>query len=266
MEVRRPSTVLGCGCALVITLFLTVVLGVTLAAYRAGKRLDELAADPAAAATAVGRVLPFRPLPADYRAFGTLSVPWTFQVAFLLGTADGPPAPSDLERVDRGFVFVRVRDWLARGDRTRTWMTAGAGDAQPIEQQGLDFSPGPVVGRGRLHSGAAAVTWLARRGEIRIDARHFGGSGEGGVVADRAPRPAAGDDGPGGAAAAGRPARPAVLTLLSIDCGDDPYERFALWFAPDPSPARPVAETDWSGTPGDGAALADFLARLDLCA
>ncbi|HEX2255021.1 MAG TPA: hypothetical protein VHQ65_17275 [Thermoanaerobaculia bacterium] len=246
----RVTTFLGCGCAAVLALFLAGALSVTFLSYRAGQRLERQADDPAVAARDVRRILPYEELPAGYRPLGALSVPLTFDLAMVLGPA-GPATGADGE-YDRGFLYVRVRDWLGRGDRTRRWIESGQGDAAPLEQEQIDFAPREVVGRGALTSGRAEITWVARRGDVRVKV----GGGDGGEAGGDAA-------GPG----AGAPPRASVLTLMDVECpGDARYERVAIWFAPDPSPQTPTGEQDWAGTPADPRALAALLARFDLCA
>lgn len=241
MPRSRATTVLGCGCAALLGLFLAAALSVTFLSYRAGRALERQVEDPEVAAARVREVVPYGELPAGYRPLGALRVPLTFDLALVMAPAEGG-APGEY---DRGFVYVRVRDWLGRGDRTRQWLESGEGDAAPLQQEQLDFEPREVVGRGTLTSGRAEVTWVARRGDVDVKVGE-----ERGVVETETE----GD-------------RHGVLTLMDVECpGDARYERIAIWFAPDPSPDVPAAEQDWTGTPADPQALADMLARFDLCA
>lgn len=281
MEMRRASTILGCGCAVVVVFFLAAVLTVTWSTYRAGRDFERLARDPEAAAVRAREIVEFGELPAGYRAFGALSVPFLLDVAFFMapmeeggggaaaaGVEVGEAAPGVEElRVDRGFLYVRLRDWMGRGEELRRELLAEAADDAPLTQEGLDFDPSEVVGRGELVSGEAKVAWLARRGRVSVDTQAFGDakpririedeelqevdySAEAGTGTD------GGADGP----------IPGVLAVLAIDCpGEDSWHRLAIWFAPDPAPDAPVGEVDWSGGPGDPAAIADFLGRFELC-
>ncbi|HEX6203661.1 MAG TPA: hypothetical protein VF100_11710, partial [Thermoanaerobaculia bacterium] len=167
-----------------------------------------------------------------------------------------------------GFLYVRLRDWMGRGDELRRELLAEGSDEAPLTQEGLDFDPTEVVGRGELESRGTTVAWLARRGKIVIDTEAFG---------DARPRITVDDHelrevdyaAEGGTAAGGRAASgpvPGVLTVFAFDCpGDDSWHRIGVWFAPDPAPGTPVAEVDWSGGPGDPAAMADLLGRFELC-
>lgn len=296
MDLRRASTVVGCGCAVVIAVFLAAALTLTWGTYRAGKDFAAVARDPEAAAERAREVVEFGELPAGYRAYGALSVPLLLDVAFFLapieedgtgevgtgevgavedggevaggGAAVSAGAGGDGPlRVDRGFLYVRLRDWMGRGGELQEELLGSGGDEAPLAQEGLDFDPDEVVGRGELTAGGAKVAWLARRGKITIDPEGFG-TGEAKVVVDDERLTEvdySGVGGGGGAAAANGPV-PGVLAVLALDCpGDDSWHRIGVWFAPDPAPELPAAEVDWSGGPGDPAAIADFLGRFELC-
>lgn len=317
MELRRASTALGCGCAAVIALFLVAVLTLTWGTYRAGEDFERQVRDPDAAAERAREVVAFADLPEGYRALGTLSVPLLLDVALFM-----PPIPGERgagrdgaagdpeEPPDRGFLYVRLRDWMGRGDELREALGGSAADDAPLDQQGLAFDPREVVARGRLVSGRAQVQWLARRGSVTVDTAAFGGGdeegddggdaaggGDGGGQGAGDAGPAAG--GPAAGETAGRAtgergsaasepsgdvkrrvaraaedvaraaagdAMPGVLSILAFDCpGDDSWQRLGVWYAPDPAPDRPAAEVDWSGSPADPRAIADFLGHFELC-
>lgn len=195
MELRRASTILGCGCAAVIALFLAAVLTLTWGTYRAGKDFERVARDPEASAERAREVVEFGELPEGYRAYGALSVPLLLDVAFFMAPADGAvdggtgaAAETDAAGgggrtldVDHGFLYVKLRDWLGRGDELRDALGGSAADEAPLSQQGLDFDPREVVARGQLVSRGADVQWLARRGDVKIDAAAFAGGGEEGA-------------------------------------------------------------------------------------
>jgi hypothetical protein len=287
MEMRRASTVLGCGCAVVIVFFLAAVLTVTWSTYRAGRDFERVARDPEAAAERAREVVEFTELPEGYRAFGALTVPFLLDVAFFMAPIEAPgeepgggaAAAPGVEvgeaaegeeplHVDRGFLYVRLRDWMGRGDELRRELLAEGSDEAPLTQEGLDFDPTEVVGRGELESGEAKVTWLARRGKITIDTEAFGDAKPRITLDDQELREVdySGEGGTGGGGGAVSGPIPGILAVLAFDCpGEDSWHRLGVWFAPDPAPDTPVAEVDWSGGPGDPAAIADLLGRFELC-
>jgi hypothetical protein len=249
-EKRSVSTLLGCGCAALVAIILGGVALVTFVTYRAGKRLEAMATDPAQAAAAVREVLPHEALPAGYAPVGTLSVPFLMDVAFLrsdLSSAEG----------ESGFLFIRVRDWFGRGDRTRQWIETGESDGSPIQQEEIRFDPDEVVDRGELTLDGTGVLWVARRGMVDVDTSGFGSESERAPVKVTIGEDEDEDEDEG---------QEGVLTILSIDCpGDDRYQRIGIWFVPDPAPGTPAAEIDWSGTPADPAAIEELLGHFELC-
>jgi hypothetical protein len=251
---RSISTYLGCGCAALVGIFMLLVVSTTWMTYRAGKDLQAMSSDPERAAAAVQEVIPYAELPAGYRPVGTLSVPFLMDVAFL----GGPGAPDEKDSFEHGFLFVRIRDWFHRGERSRRWIADGEGDDSPIEQQELSFEPQELVERGELKVGGADVVWTARRGEVHIDTSRYGQGG--GVKVEFGDD----EDDKGGDEKKGEK-EPGILTLMSLTCGDAKWERVAIWFVPDPSPDTPVAEIDWTGTPADPAAIEEMLGRFELC-
>lgn len=210
MELRRASTALGCGCAAVIALFLVAVLTLTWATYRAGEDFERQARDPDTAAERAREVVAFAELPEGYRALGTLSVPLLLDVALFMppiagdfGAGRDGAAGEPEKAPDRGFLYVRLRDWMGRGDELREALGGSAADDAPLDQQGLAFDPREVVARGHLVSGRAEVQWLARRGSVTVDPGAFGGGDEDGGDAAGGGVDKGGDGGGRAAAAAG---------------------------------------------------------------
>lgn len=242
---RSVSTLLGCGCATLITVFMLFVVATTWLTYRAGKRLEGMADDPRAAAVAVREVLPYDELPAGYRPVGTLTVPWMMDVAFIMRGAEEDGSADDETKAT--LLFVKVRDLFGRGGRTRDLLSSEEGESIPIDQEQVTYRPSAFLGRGELTVDGARVTWSASRGagQVRLGAEeHEDGDGD-----------AAEDE-----------AQAMIMALFTVDCGDDGWERHGMWMRRDAEPDRPAGEVDWTGTPADPAAIEDFLAHFRLCA
>ena len=251
---RSLSSVIGCGCAVVVALFLLAIVASTLLTYRAGQRMKEVAADPQRAAAAVAEVLPYEELPDGYHPVGVLSVPWVMDIAFL----GGPGVPAEGESLSQGFVFVRIRDWFGRGERSREVLESGEGDDAPIAQQQIRFEPEETLGRGELESGGATVGWVARRGKVEMNVSDVIGDEDGDGAGPRgrgAVEVRTGDEGP----------QRGILTVLSIDCGEEGWQRMGIWFERDPAPDTPPEQADLTGTPADPDAIARHLGHFRLC-
>lgn len=239
---RSVSTLLGCGCAALITVFMLFVVATTWLTYRAGERLQGMADDPPAARAAVQELLPYDELPAGYRPVGTLTVPWMMDVAFIMRGAEGDGSADDEPKA--ALLFVKVRDLLGRGGRTRDLLSSEEGESIPIDQEQVTYRPSAFLGRGELTVDGARVTWSASRGagQVRLGAEpadEEGGDGEPQAM---------------------------IMALFAVDCGDDGWERHGMWMLHDPAADRPAGEVDWTGTPADPAALEEFLSHFRLCA
>lgn len=263
---RSLSSIIGCGCAIVVALFLVAIVATTLLTYRAGKQMKEVAGDPQRAAAAVREVLPYEELPDGYHPVGVLSVPWVMDIAFL----GGPAEPTEGESLSQGFVFVRIRDWFGRGERSRQVLESGEGDDAPIAQQQIRFEPEETLGRGEIASGGATVAWVARRGKVEMNVSDVIGEAEDGepdrlLGQDRSrdgTRERGAEDVPAGA---GQGPQRGILTVLSIDCGEKGWQRMGIWFEQDPAPDTPAGQADLAGTPADPEAIGRHLGHFRLC-
>jgi hypothetical protein len=56
-----------------------------------------------------------------------------------------------------------------------------------------------------------------------------------------------------------------IVTMLMPQCPGVDAVRFGLWFTPDPSPEKPIAEVDWTRTAADPAAIQQFLGHFQVC-
>jgi len=256
---RSISSIIGCGCAILVALFLLAIVTSTVLTYRAGQRMKEVSSDPQRAAAAVREVLPYDELPDGYHPVGVLSVPWVMDIAFL----GGPTEPRKGESLSQGFVFVRIRDWFGRGQRSREVLESGEGDDSPIAQQQIRFEPEETLGRGEFASGDATVGWVARRGKVEMNVSDVIGEEDAGEGRQRSAADF-GIDADAGAGAGQGPQR-GILTVLSIECGEEGWQRMGIWFARDPAPDTPPEQADLSGTPADPDAIARHLAHFRLC-
>lgn len=239
---RKPLTGLGCGCAGLVALAMALVVGSSVAVWRADRRFEEMRDDPGTRRAAVAAVLPHRELPAGYHPVGAMTMPFgLLRMAVLADAAPGVEPPR--EHVERAFFFVDMPDWFGREAKMREVFRGGAEPAGGIRQSEVEFEAREELGRGELAAGGATVLYYARRGTLRVDDSRFGLAEEGAPLHEMA----------------------GVATMLLFDCTGDERLRLGLWFAPDPAPDLPAAEADLSGTPGDPDGIAAFLAPFDLC-
>lgn len=239
---RKPLTGLGCGCAGVVALAMALVVASSVAVWRADRRFEEMRDDDATRRAEVARVLPHRELPAGYHPVGAMTMPFgLLRMAVLADAAPGVEPPH--EHVERAFFFVDMPDWFGREAKMREVFRGGIDPPGGIRQGEVEFEAREDLGRGELAAGGATVLWYARRGTLRVDDSRFGLAEEGAPLHELA----------------------GIATMLLFDCAGDERLRLGLWFAPDPAPERPAAETDLAGTPGDPEAVRGFLSRFDLC-
>jgi hypothetical protein len=239
---RKPLTGLGCGCAGLVTVAMVLVVGTSVAVWRADRGFEGMRDDPGTRRAAVARVLPHRELPAGYHPVGAMTMPFgLLRMAVLADVAPGIEPPR--EHVERAFFFVDMPDWFGREEKMREVFRGGAEPAGGIRQSEVEFEAREELGRGELAAGGAAVLWYSRRGTLKVDDSRFGLAEEGAPLHEMA----------------------GIATMLLFDCAGDDRLRLGLWFAPDPAPELPAAETDLGGTPGDPEAIRAFLGGLRLC-
>lgn len=235
---------LGCGCAVLVGLALTVVVGASVATWRAERRFERMRDDPDRRRAAVREVLPHREPPPGYRPVGTLVMPFGLLKMALLADA-APGADGGGEHVERALFFVDMPDWMGREQALREVFEGKAEPAGGIRHSEVEFEAREELGRGKVTTGGAEVLYYARRGTLSIDDARFGlGSEE-----EEAPRRE----------------MEGIATMLLFDCAGDDRLRLGLWFGPDPAPDLSPAEADLSGTPADPAAMRALLGHFVLC-
>jgi hypothetical protein len=88
-----------------------------------------------------------------------------------------------------------------------------------------------VIGNGKVTAGGTELVYSARRGVVTTEGDRKDG----------------------------------LFNFFLATCPGDQRTRIGIWFAPDPKPAAPVAEVDWTGTPADPQALKAFGDHFRFC-
>lgn len=231
-----PWVYVGCGCGLAVLLALATLAALTYWGYRQAQDFEKSFRDPQARAEKFRQILPYRELPAGYYPVGAFSVPLLMDMAIL---SDQEPQPGERPSegragIDkRGFFYMNMRHLRDNREKMERFLRGEAPppDESPWRQSDVNFDPKEVIRRGTLDAGGQPVLYAASRGEI---SRKGHGHEEG------------------------------IVTMVMPQCRDSRL-RFALWFGPDPSPDKPIAEADYTGTNADPAAIQEFLGHFQLC-
>jgi hypothetical protein len=231
-----PWAYVGIGCGVAVLLALIAIVGFTYMAYRAGKEMTQGFRDPKTREAKTRQVLPYTTLPAGYYAGGAVSIP--FLMDFTVLTDQEPTAgqgPDQGNFKDHSFIFMNMRHLRNNKEKMERYLRgeAPAPEDGSWSKSNVDFHAKELIKRGQLELGGKTVLYQASRGDI---------SHKGGNIHD------------------------AVVTMVLPECGDDRL-RFGVWIGPGPagSADKPVAQTDYTGTPADPAALQDFLGHFQLC-
>ena len=231
-----PWVYVGCGCAALVLLALLGLGGLTFFGYRTGKEFSEAMNDPVKREAKVKAVLPYEQLPAGYYPAFAMSMPLGFMEMAMLSDRDpgtGRSGPNqDFE--ERGFMFMTMRQMRDNKEKMARFLRGEAPRPEDSgwSQSNVKFDPKEVVRRGTVTVNGTEVLYSAGRGEIRRRRRED---------------------------------RHGLVTMVMPECPHDNRLRFGLWFGPDPAPDKPVAETDFSGTNADPAAIQEFLGHFQLC-
>jgi len=132
---------------------------------------------------------------------------------------------------ESGLIYVQALDNDQDRRALRDYFEGKTSDPAVLAENQIKVEIDEIIGRGVVPGDGATLLYLAQRGKIEVEGFH----GEG------------------------------VTALVLVECRDDPRNRVAIWFGPDPAPDLPVAETDFSGTPADPEALAAFMGHFRLC-
>lgn len=224
-----PWVYVGIGCGGALLLGVLAVVGVGVYGYRKAKQLEAEMKDPQARAAKVREVLG-GDVPDGYYPVLALSVPFLMDMAML---GDHPPdekgAPN--KRMDRGFIYVKSLGTGAQQDELKRYFEGKTDDAEALRQTNIRINAEETIKRGVIDIPGQTTLYLAQRGNLAMNERHSQG----------------------------------LTTLVLIDCPQDTRQRLGIWFGPDPAPAEPVEQVDWSGSVADEAAVRDFIGHFKLC-
>jgi hypothetical protein len=232
-----PWVWVGCGCGAVVLLAMAALAGLTWWGYRTGKEFTDSMTDPQKRAAKVQSVLPYKELPAGYYPAFAFSAPMGFMTMAMFSDRDpgtGQGAGPNQSFEERGFLFFSMRHIRDNKEKMERYLR---GETPRPEDSGwaqsdVKFNAKEVVRRGSVNVGGTEVLFSAGRGEISRQ----GKADKHGLVAMVMPR-----------------------------CPNDNRLRFGMWFGPDPAADKPAAETDFTGTNADPAAIQEFLGHFQLC-
>lgn len=240
---EKGPSVLACGCGAIVMLVMVAFTGLTWWGYRQGKEMERLQGDPEAREEQVREVLDYDELPAGYYPMMSMSIPMLAEFAMFSDQPLPPPAKDGKEAAERrthsgfkerGFIFVRMRDWGNSSEETRRFIE-GKGPEPDWMEDRTGLESGEVIGRGVVDVNGLKVPYLAQRGEMN-------------ARGDAAKGPTKG-----------------LVTLMLADCPGVEKLRFGIWFGPDPHAGKPAAQADYTGTQADPKAIQEFAGHFRFC-
>jgi hypothetical protein len=229
-----PWVYVGCGCAALVLLAFLGIGGLTFLGYKKGKEFSEGMTDPVKREARVKAVLPYEQLPAGYYPAFAMSMPFGMMEMAMLTDHDPGPGRVDQEFEERGFMFMSMRQMRDNKDKMERYLRGEAPrpDDNGWYQTNVRFDAKVNIRRGTVTVNGTEILYSANRGDLT---RH------------------------------GREDRHGIVTMVMPECPHDTRLRFGLWFGPDPAADKPVAETDFTGTNADPAAMQEFLGHFQLC-
>jgi len=226
-----PWVFVGIGCAVVAVL---LVIGLVAAAFIASKKIKQFEADmkdPGVRIAKAKEVLGAKQIPAGYYATLSMSIPHLMDLA-ILSDRDLVPGEKKQRAFDeRGFIYVKVFGSEADQQSLRDYFDGKTQDDEALRRSNIHLDVHETIKRGSFEQDGHKVLYIAQRGKITFNKEPIDG----------------------------------ITTMILIDCTSDQKRRMAFWFGPDPSPDKAVAETDFTGTPADEAAIRTFLANFEFC-
>ena len=239
--VKKPTSPwvwVGCGCGAIVVLAMVVLAGVTWKVFQAGKEFSETMTDPQKRAAKVQAVLPYEDLPAGYYPAFAISMPMGFMDMAMFTDRDpgtGEAAKESQGFDNRGFMYMSMRQIRDNREKMERYLRGEAPrpDDAGWSQSNVKFDAKEIVRRGEVTVKGTPVLYSAGRGEISRE---------------------------------GKEDHAGLVTMVMPHCPDDNRLRFGMWFGPDPAAGKPTAETDFTGTNADPAAIQEFLEHFQLCA
>jgi hypothetical protein len=231
-----PWVWIGCSCAAIVILAMAGIAGMTWTVYKSARRMEEASKDPETAATQVREVLPYDELPAGYHPVGTFSIPFLMDMVILgdrkpAGGGSGPDPGDSIEK--RGLLYMSIRNTRGNKSEMRRYLRGEAPEPGKDSRwrSNVSFDAQDLIRRGTVRVNGREILYAAHRGEIDQEGRDIEG----------------------------------LVTLFMPECLGDDQLRFGLWFGPDPDPAKPVSEVDFTGTTADPEMLRQFAGHFRFC-
>ncbi|RPH56480.1 hypothetical protein EHM82_03260 [bacterium] len=230
-----PWVYVGCGCAAIVILAMAGIAGMSWWGYKSVKRFEEASKNPDAAAAQIREVLPYDELPAGYYPVGSFSIPFLMDMVILgdRKPVEGQEASPERNIEERGLIYMSIRNLQGNKDDMRRYLRGEAPEPgkESNWRSNVNFDAEELIRRGTIQVNGREVLYAAHRGEVNQDGRDVEG----------------------------------LVTMFMPECPGDSRLRFGLWFGPDPEPAKPVAEVDFTGTTADPEKLAEFAGYFRFC-
>jgi hypothetical protein len=230
-----PWVWIGCSCAAIVILAMAGIAGMTWTVYKGAKRMEEDSKNPETAAAHVREILPYDKLPAGYYPVGTFSIPFLMDMAIL-----GDRKPVEVEEAspegnieERGLLYMSIRNLQGNKDDMRRYLRGEAPEPgkESNWRSSVNFDAEELIRRGTVQVNGREILYAAHRGEVNQEGRDVEG----------------------------------LVTMFMPECPGDTRLRFGLWFGPDPEPAKPIAEVDFTGTTADPEKLKEFAGHFRFC-
>ena len=230
-----PWVWIGCGCAAIVVLAMAGIAGMTWTVYTSARRMEEASRNPETAAAQFREVLPYDELPAGYYPVGTFSIPFLMDMAILgdRKPVAGEEAGPEKHIEERGLLYMSIRNLQGNKEEMRRYLRGEAPEPgkESNWRSNVNFDAEELIRRGTLRVNGREILYAAHRGQVNQEGRDMEG----------------------------------LVTMFMPECPGDGRLRFGLWFGPDPQPAKPIAEVDFTGTTADPEKLEEFAGHFRFC-